>query len=691
MHRETSLDETLYSFAGDCEQCGAHHDRPDAVCSCGALLVDGLNPGAIICRRYKYIATIGNGGMGLIVKAYDPVRDCDVALKMLLRNNNPAEVARFLQECTATACLSHPSIIKIIESGVTEDGYAFMAMEYLPGEDLGTRISRHGALEFAEALEIFSQICDTMSYAHGKGVVHRDLKPSNIMLQPPVDGRQKIKIVDFGLAKLVYADGTSVQTELTRTGQIIGSPLYMSPEQALGKKIDFRTDIYSAACVLYHALTGAPPIHGESAIETLYKHVHEVPPPMSEASLGKKFPPALEDLVAKALMKDPAQRHQSFEELKQSLIEAMEPRAGSKSPGKVAGKRMPEKVFLRSNLALFAILPVIVGIAAASFFWLKSAKDPATSQRTRPHVHAASSEIAAAPDLDDHAADPGSILSDQYFSDGIRSPVDWALESKAPIIDLSQRGTGDGVIEYLVRRLKESHAPVSAVRLNESAVTDRGLKLLADAHISLLQLSLKDTKITSAGLQSVAKIRTLEKLELNNDHGIDSSSLKYLGELKRLKSLDLANVVHEPSKEEDFAFISDLKALKLLNLDSSEGLPPRIFKYAEGLSGLDSMSCRYSGLTDQSLQDIGRIKSLRELDIWDGTFTDKGIEKLAGLTGLKKLDCGGRRLTTAAFPVFVHLPNLTDLIIRKAIRISETDLDALRKEMPNCRIIKLKE
>jgi Leucine-rich repeat (LRR) protein len=265
------------------------------------------------------------------------------------------------------------------------------------------------------------------------------------------------------------------------------------------------------------------------------------------------------------------------------------------------------------------------------------------------------------------------------------------LESKAPIIDLAQRGTGDGVIEYLVRRLKETHAHISAVRLNESAVTDRGLKSLADAHIPLLQLSLKDTKITSAGLQSVAKIRTLEKLELNNDHGIESSSLKYLGQLKKLKTLDLSNVVHDPSKEEDFAFISDLKALKLLNLDSSAGLPPRVFKYAEGLSGLDSLSCRYSGLTDQSLQDIGRIKSLTELDLWDGTYTDKGIENLARLTGLKQLDCGGRWLTKASFPVFVQLPNLTDLVIRRAIRISEADIDALRKEMPNCRIIKLKE
>jgi serine/threonine protein kinase len=687
--KEISLDQTLYSVALDCQQCGAHFDRPDAVCSCGALLVTGLNPGSIIGGRYIYTATIGNGGMGLIVKAHDPVQGCDVALKLLLRNSNSGEVTRFMQECKATAILSHPCIIKINEYGVTNDGYPFMAMEFLPGEDLGTRIARHGALELPEALEIFNQLCDTMSYAHSKGVVHRDLKPSNIMIQQTPDGRQRITVVDFGIAKVVDPDGTSA--DLTRTGQIVGSPLYMSPEQSLGKKIDFRTDIYSAGCVLFHALTGAPPIHGESSIETLFKHVNEVPPSMAEASLGKRFPAPLEAVVAKTLKKDPAERYQTFDELKQALSAALRPGAvaeGQKGTAKI--RRQNEKF----PTALLIAVAALLFIGALGYLWFQSSQK---SSVTRPGSAASDLNQSPAavggegdkgPNLDDfdQRKTAEHIVGEEIFSGGVKPLIDYDLESQDTSIDLAQPGTTDDAIKYLIRRLKATGVHLNKLNLNRSQITDASMQMLADAQIPLTILAVQETKITGKGVKSIGLMSTLERLELNRDVEIDPSALQPLGELKRLTNLNLDHALVKRCKDQDFAFIARLRLLRYLNLSGSPHLPPRVFKYAERLPELKTIECVGSGLTDESLGDIGNIDSLENLYIVNDEYTDAGIAKLTRLTGLTVLGCSGAGITKASFTSFVAMRNLVKLNLHKTPNISSEDVSRLQGMMPQCQI-----
>jgi Leucine-rich repeat (LRR) protein len=629
--------------------------------------------------------------MGLIVKAHDPVKGCDVALKMLLRNNNAAEVTRFMQECKATAILSHPCIIKINEYGVTNDGYPFMAMEFLPGEDLGTRIARHGALDMPEALEIFKQLCDTMSYSHSKGVVHRDLKPSNIMIQQTPDGTERITVVDFGIAKVVYTDGSSSPTDLTRTGQIVGSPLYMSPEQSLGKKVDFRTDIYSAGCVLYHALTGAPPIHGGSSIETLFKHVHEVPPSMAEASLGKRFPAALEAVVAKTLKKDPAERYETFDELKEALSTALR-------PGAVAGGKNESAKALNKNQKFPT--PVLISVACVLFagalvyLWFQqshktamvhSANAVSNAKQLAAASNDAGSTTAKDDDLDEQSKTEG-MVGEQVFGHGLKSMIDYGLQCHNTTVDLGQPGATDDTIKYLIRRLKETGVRLETLRLNGSRITDASLEMVADAHIPLTHISAQHTKITGKGLQAIARISTLQRLELCHDVEIDPAALQCIGGLKRLTSLNLDGVVVKPSKEKDFAFISQLKLLRYLNLDSSRHLPPRVFKYAERLPELQQVWCMSSNLTDESLNDIGNIDSLESLFIFDNTYTDAGIRNLSRLTGLTALLCGGHKITKGAIPSFVAMRNLTQLTLNDVPNFSEADVEQLKREMSHCAI-----
>ena len=690
--KETSLDRTVYSLAGACEHCGSKYDRPEVVCACGALLVNGLNPGSVIGGRYRYLATIGNGGMGLIVKAYDPGDDCDVALKLLLRNKHVGEVTRFMQECRATDILSHPCIIKVKEYGTTDDGFPFMAMEYLPGDDLGTIISRKGALDMPEALEIFAQLCDTMSYAHSQGVVHRDLKPSNIMLPANADHKRKIKLVDFGIAKVVYPDGSSANTNLTQTGQIVGSPIYMSPEQALGKKIDFRTDIYSAGCVLYHALTGAPPIQGESAIETLFKHVNETPVSMKEASLGKTFPLALERLVAKAIKKDPADRYQTFQEMKQDLLAAGEESAVAQ-PTAGHGQRQPGKTFPRLLLASAIAMTCLSLAMLAVKVWHNSSLHPPANQ---PNL-----SVSTAPAQSTTGDASGKALNqrddderhsvlvdaaDQAVGNGANVLVDSAEIGSSTTVTLGEPMVDDRTIKYLLQRIQETHAKIRVLNLNKSSITDKSLQLLADAHLPLTQLYVNKTKITGAGLQSIARITTLEILDLSHDSAIAPAAFTCLGNLKRLTNLNMFAVVRLPCKDQDFAFLPQLKLLNTLELSYNPGLPARIFRGGERLYRLTDLRCATGKLTDQSLADIGNIGALEHLELLDNQFTDDGVANLDGLTGLTFLRIGGNQLTGKSFPALVKMRNLTKLILEQSPQISASEIAALRNLMPQCNI-----
>ncbi len=670
----------MYSLVYDCHQCGARCGSGGLMCDCGALLVNGLSAGAVICGRYRYLATIGSGGMGLIVKAYDPSEDCDVALKMLLRNNHAGEVTRFMQECRATANLAHRSIVKTKEYGVTDDGYPFMVMEYLSGEDLGTRLSRQGALDLADALDLFYQLCDTMSYAHAQGVVHRDLKPSNIMMLQDPASKQRIKIVDFGIAKVIYSDENSTQSDLTRTGQIIGSPPYMSPEQALGKKIDFRTDIYSAGCVIYHALTGAPPIHGDSSIETLFKHVHEVPPSMSEASLGRQFPPALEEAVATALKKDPAQRFQTFDEFKQALIAVQMGNNSTVSvqnhPAIVASKQPRKRV-----LATLAVACTVLSLGALFVLASRSLNRKAAAQ-SPTSVEQKATPQAPDPALDDRDS-ALTIAADQAVTRGMKSMIDYDVDSLNSRVDLSERGVTDEEVAYFVRRMKTGHAHVTTLSLSKSEITDKSLKLLADSHLPLKQLFAGKTKITGEGLKNIAQIGTLELLAINDDVKIDPQSFHYIGNLKRLKSLDMNGIVRKPTEEQNFAFLSKLTLLQSLSLNVCTGLPVHALRYAERLPQLTKLSCCSAALSDESLEDIGRIDSLETLLLNDNKITNKGINSLTALTGLTTLDCrNNHELDKEVIPAFAKMRNLTELSLNKRLR---TNPD-LKTQMPQCKI-----
>jgi serine/threonine-protein kinase len=260
--------------------------------------------------RYEIIGELGQGAMGVVYKAKDPLIDRVVAIKTINLNQALEEreeyEARFYQEARAAGRLSHHNIVTIYDVGKSGD-VAYIAMEFLQGRELREVLNEKSVLPIAQVLDIVAQVAQGLSYAHEHGIVHRDVKPSNIMIQQ--DGH--VKITDFGIARMASA---AVRTQ---TGMVLGSPKYMSPEQVMGKLTDQRSDIFSLGVMLYEMLTGRPPFSGENVNAIMYQTLNATPPQPS--SMNPAVPDMLNFIVAKALAKKIDERYQDANEFASDL------------------------------------------------------------------------------------------------------------------------------------------------------------------------------------------------------------------------------------------------------------------------------------------------------------------------------------------------------------------------------------
>jgi eukaryotic-like serine/threonine-protein kinase len=254
--------------------------------------------------RYEILDKLGEGAMGVVYRARDRALGRAVALKMLSEEFAAEEELhqRFRREVEAVGQLSHPNIVSVYDMDET-DGRLYMAMELLEGDDLRTLIERHAPVSLAERVRIFMQICAGLHYAHGRGIVHRDVKPANIL----VTSRGQVKLLDFGLARL------GSRASITRRGVILGTPDYMAPEQAQGRTIDARSDLFSAGAVFYEFLTLQKPFRGKTLHAVLYQIISGEPEPVLCAN--PEVPARLAAVVHRMLVKDPERRFASLEEL----------------------------------------------------------------------------------------------------------------------------------------------------------------------------------------------------------------------------------------------------------------------------------------------------------------------------------------------------------------------------------------
>jgi serine/threonine protein kinase len=283
------------------------------------------SPENLFLDRYEVIEEIGCGGMSRVYKAKDRKQDRMVAVKVLhphllsenkIRKKKPEK--RFQQEFKATMALAHLNIVAVIDHGETSEGLPFMVMEFIDGPSLEQIFKDHGRLKLSHFMTIFYQVCSALSHAHIRGVIHRDVKPSNIMLVKTPQNVELVKLLDFGIAK-IEPQGDETSQKLTQTGDVFGSPYYMSPEQCKGGQLDARSDIYSLGCVMYQAVTGKRPFEGDNAYKTIYMHVNVKAAPFSTSRPESSIPSELEAIIMKCLEKEPHMRYQTAQALSLDL------------------------------------------------------------------------------------------------------------------------------------------------------------------------------------------------------------------------------------------------------------------------------------------------------------------------------------------------------------------------------------
>jgi serine/threonine-protein kinase len=272
--------------------------------------------GVTIAGRFRVLERIGSGGMGAVYRAEQVGLGRQVALKILKRDlaYDRDTVTRFQREAKAMSLLTHPHTVRVFDFGVTEDGLLYLAMELLEGDMLTQKLERDGPMNIKQALLVARDILASLAEAHSKGIIHRDLKPDNIFLAR-VEGRAEpvVKVLDFGIAKIVQGEKKIDQLE-TQAGTVFGTPRYMSPEQAQGKPLDPRSDLYSVGVLIYQMIVGHAPFIDDDAVVVMAKHIKEKPKPLHVAAPWQPVHAGLEQLVARSLEKDPAKRYASADE-----------------------------------------------------------------------------------------------------------------------------------------------------------------------------------------------------------------------------------------------------------------------------------------------------------------------------------------------------------------------------------------
>ncbi len=324
----------------------------------------------ILDGQFKILQKIGTGGMGSVYRASQPAMKREVAIKIL----HPKLVgrkdltSRFRREARAMSQLSHPNTVRVFMYGeLEEDGSLYIVMEMLEGRNLNQTVRRGGPLPVERAIPILVQVCGALSEAHEMGIVHRDLKPENIFLSNQGGMTDYPKVLDFGLAKVTEQQMQPGSIILTQEGMVFGTPEFMSPEQAQGRTLDARSDIYSLAVILYEVLTGKLPFDAKTPMEYIQKHVTTPIIPLNERVPDKQFPDGLAQVLEKALAKKPDDRYQTAKE----LAAALAPFGGSGYPEPSAPGSPPRTTSPSATAESSSGRPgtgLLIGVAAACLF-----------------------------------------------------------------------------------------------------------------------------------------------------------------------------------------------------------------------------------------------------------------------------------------------------------------------------------
>lgn len=612
--------------------------------------------GDLIDGKYLVTGFLGEGGMGAVYRVHHQFLGIDLALKTFRSAKIDQEAwLRFQREAQAIGKLEHENIVRIYDFGITKEQMPFYTMELLQGEPLSERVAGEGPLSLKEALRIFTKVASALSHAHKSGIVHRDIKPANIYVSAPNGTNQGIvKLVDFGIAKLA----SSKNQELTSVGLIFGSPLYMSPEQAMGGNIDHRTDIYSLGCTIVECLTEKTPFEGNTIIETLSMHQQEKPPSLIDLDRGSEYPQRLEGMVRKMLAKSPDDRYQTMEEVQRELeaipVVASKPQSATMeinvAPRKVTKKIAQEK---KKNFPVLPVAGVFVILLAASgvFYYALKPSSPVQLKTGEMGDKFVEKNADAALTGKPSGLSPGPffVIKDgkrynkfDYFipvgkvmdlDDGriiaaetstpfpLNHRLGFAYNSKSidPDFDVEIHKFGKDTMYEMT--FSDGLAP--------PAKFVEGLKILT----SLKSLSFRGSNVKDSAAQKADYLLNLQNLDFGDCKKLTADEVAEYDSIKRVKRLGLDDMQGIAPILEKIKYSGHLNTLSVNGVKLSKAEVVAISK----LPALKILEASYCDLNDEALRQLGKSKTLEKLYLGPIDLKPSTVEAIKSLKNLKFL------------------------------------------------------
>ncbi len=640
-------------------------------------------PGHVIDGKFQVVGFLGEGGMGTVYRVHHMTLGKDLALKTFRSEQIDQEAwLRFQREAQSIGRLEHANIIRIYDFGIAEDNRPYYAMELLTGADLAERLARGGAMPLRLTLQVFIQVAGALEHAHQCGVVHRDIKPANIHLNDDDPKRPVAKLVDFGIAKLA----TSESQSLTCAGLVFGSPLYMSPEQAMGADIDARSDIYSLGCTLFECLTEKPPFLGENIVDTLTRHQQDNPPNLADVDIGSRYPQRLEGLVRRMLVKDPEKRIATMKEVKQELTDLLETlkdtaaadlppmqsvtqrntnirgiRSKKSSQEEAAPpiseslKREGRQYVLITTIAL-AVVAVLAGTTLAVTHFLTEAAPPPTDQaQAVPKV-----ELT-------------SIIPDEDIK---------KLPKDLQALDVSQEVLPDGTTISKMKFPKHDIGKVGA--LGDKLVPAKGTllfpadkKLVFKPNTWFLERTERWSVLLALHLWEIIFPEdfnvTEEMLIHTNNPTLKVRSLRFrnarlegplenLSHNPELKSLDLTGT--QLCKIDTYNTVfQDSPIIRVCIDEISQSDLKKLLATLKTCKNLAALRFDNSKLNSENLSKLCTLSKLSTLELRNCGIDDRGLAALAKLNHLKRLHLGKAALTAASVNTIKKMTDLRYLAL----------------------------
>ncbi len=704
-----------------CPSCNLSVSSNVTICpNDGTSLLGAEEIGNKLADQYEFISVIATGGMGVIYEAKHLALGQKVAIKMMQTGRlDDAHVKRFKREAESLTALDHVNIIHVRDYGLTENGQPYMVLDFIDGLSLSEMIYQLGSIPLGTALSIFVQAADALVHAHERGVLHRDLKPGNIMVAESANQQPSVKLIDFGIAKVLTDES---EKGLTQTGEVLGSPAYMSPEQTTGMKLDQRTDVYSLGCVMFEALTGTPPFQGATALDVIFQQINSKAPSLTDRSTDE-FPTSLRQIVSQALQKDPDKRFQSMAEMRDQLVGVEIPKPGTK-PSQGGKDQTPKSTTRQMSQAVLwccVILFVFTILTSGFLIWqqeqAKHAFEQAkileekavqenNAQKLQADQNLNANDLAREyirrnrahpnPDEPRHVRLRGEPCTDKAldeFGTG-RADSDWidieesyvkgpglAYLIRYPVNNLSLNGSSvsDRVFLELI------HMPYLAeLQIDSSEITNAGLKQLVGT--KLRRISVRSDKITDEGMGNIADIRTLNTVQCGRNWLITDLGYAHLKKLPLLKSLD---VQENRVTEKSASVIAQLKGLDNINLQNTT-ITDAGLKEVSTLPKLTSIGLtECKNISPASLKYLCKIPKLRKVDLDDNLFLkDEDLDFVRRCPALTELNLSGTGVSDAGMELIAK-SGISDLLIEHTI-VTDRGLMILAKDK-NLRTLKVTE